>query len=299
MKRAAFVSILLAIAGVAQAITSDLRYNLPANGVSPSAASFEMFSYLHERHGDDSLAMQKYEVSLQLSDPRRSGYKDWMFNAALDLEISHLHAGDFHLRKRELYDFALPLSVIHSFSPARRLVVAAAPTIATDFVKWDRAWSVNGFAEYKITVNDRFSYAFGFAVTPRIISWGIIPAFSFDWKPNDDWRVKLGGARLTVMRELPRGWSAGFFATGVGGSWTVTTEEGNTRIFRVRSLVAGGTAEWDFSRPGQTKRVLSASVGMPIVTTAEFCRFNANKKTLGKRHYGTGVYAAAAVDFRF
>ena len=210
-----------------------------------------------------------------------------------------MHAGGFGLRKRELYDFALPLSLIRNYPSGNRLILAAAPTIASDFVKWDRALSMNGLVEYRIKASECFSYAFGVACTPRLVSWGLIPVASFEWQPCDNWNVKLGGARLTVMRDLPRGWSAGFFASGVGGSWAVSADDGNTRLFRVRSLVMGGMAEWDFSRPGQRKRIVNFAVGMPVLTTAEYCRFNASKKTLGKRHYGTGVYATAAIDFRF
>ena len=299
MKRTLF-AMLLAAAGIVQGATaSGLRYHLPATGVLPSFAAFEMFSYLHERHGNGSLAMQKYSLTLPLSDPRRSGYEAWMFNASFDTEISHMHAGGFDLRKRELFDFALPLSLIRNYPSGNRLILAAAPTIASDFVKWDRALSMNGLAEYRIKASENFSYAFGVAVTPRLVSWGALPVVSFEWKPSEDWNVKLGGARLTVMHTLPRGWSAGLFASAAGGSWTVATDDANTRLFRVRSVVAGCMAEWDFSRPDQRKRVVNLAVGMPIITTAEYCRFNAHKKTLGKHHYGTGIYASAAVDFRF
>ena len=297
--RTAVLALLLAAAGLSCANTADVRYHLPATGVMPSSASFEMFSYLHERHGESCLAMQKYGVTVPLSDPRRSGYKEWMFNASFDTSITHMHAGAFQLRKRELFDFALPLSLIRVNGAGNRLILAAAPTIASDFVKWDRALSVNGLVEYRIRQSERFSYAFGAAVTPRLVSWGVIPVFSFEWKPGDAWCVKMGAARLSAMRDLGHGWSVGAFAAGVGGSWTVATEKGDTHLFRVRSLVAGGVAEWDFSRPGQRKRIVNVAVGMPVTTTAEFCRFNANKKTLGKHHYGTGVYASAAVDFRF
>ena len=298
--KSAVLAILLAAAGILLGAPADgVRYHLPATGVMPSSASFEMFSYLHERHGSGSLAMQKYELTLPLSDPRRSGYNEWMFNASFDAEVAPAHAPGFGLRKRELYDFALPLSLIRVYPSTNRLIVAAAPTLASDFVKWERALSMNALVEYRIKASDRFTYAFGAACTPRMLSWGLLPVFSFEWKPSDDWNVKLGDARLTVMRELPRGWSAGFFACGAGGSWAVTTAEGHSRLFRMRTLVMGGMAEWDFSRPGQRKRIVNVAVGMPVLTTAEYCRFNAAKKSLGKRHYGTGVYASAALDFRF
>lgn len=299
MKRT-LLATLLCVAGTVQgAPAGGLRYHLPATGVLPSFTSFEMFSYLHERHGEGSLAMQKYSLTLPLSDPRRSGYDNWMFNASFDTEISHVNAAGFDLRKRELFDFALPLSLIRNYPSGNRLILAAAPTIASDFVKWDRALSMNGLVEYRIKASENFSYAFGVAVTPRLVSWGVLPVASFEWKPCEDWNVKLGGARLTVMRDLPHGWSAGLFASAVGGSWTVATDDANTRLFRVRSVVAGFMAEWDFSRPGQRKRVVDLAVGMPLITTAEYCRFNSHKKTLGKHHYGTGIYARAAVDFRF
>lgn len=299
MKPAAFASILLTVAGVAQAATTGLTYHFPSTGVLPTAGSFEMFSYLHERHGGHSLAMQKYELNLQLSDTSRSGYRDWKFSLSLDSEITHMHAGGFDLRKRELYNFALPCTVIHRFKSGNSMIAALAPTLATDFVKWNRAWCLNGMFQYKIKSSEHFSYGFGVVLAPRMFSWCVIPAFSCEWTPNENWRLKLGGGKLAVMRNLGSGWSAGLFAAGSGGSWAVATDDGDTRIFRVRSLVAGATVEWDFSREGQSRRVLSTSVGMPVVTTAEFCRFNANKKTLGKHHYGTGVYAAAALDFRF
>lgn len=300
MKSAFLVALVLAPAALAaESQETAWHLNLPESGLVPSAASFEMFSYLRETHGPGKLAMQSYSFSLPLADPRRSGYRDWALAAGLDTRITHMHARAFHLRKRELYSFSLPMAATRRYADGDRLMVAFAPTLASDFVKWDRSFTVNGMAQYTWKVNDRFSWSLGLGVVPRYVSYGMLPLVAFDWQPDDYWTIRLSRLGLTALRDMGNGVSAGVFARAAGGSWTVETEEPDTRMFRVRSLVAGGTVQWDFSRPGERKRILYASVGMPVLTTAEFCRFNAPKETMGKHHYKTGVYAAAGVDFRF
>lgn len=282
-----------------KAVYTDWHHNLPESGLYPSFASFEFTTNMGERHGGSSLGWQQYGLCVPLADPRKSGGANMMFNASLNAEMTVMDAeGDFDLNRNELYNFTLPLAAIFPRENGDTVVAVVAPALASDFVHKAHSFHVNFLLTYSIKHSDTFSYSVGLGHSPDATIYGIMPVFSFDWQMTPNWALSMSGFRLSVMRDMGAGLELGAFVDGAGGSWAVSTEYG-TRMLRVRSMVLGLTAAYDFSRPGQTKRLATFSVGSTIVTTAEFCRYNSDLDREEGHHYHPGLFVSGAVDFRF
>lgn len=275
-------------------------YNLPDTGLLPSAAEVTVWSDMTERHGKGStLGMQQYDLSIPLSDPRRTNFGEWAFNAALDMEITALHAsGSLQLHKDELYNFNLPLTVLKRLSNGRRVSLTLMPSVSTDFSSGWNGVALAGAADYQLYRSETLSYSVGLVVMPQRLYYGVAPFFTAEWKPTHNWTVSLKGYRLSAMYAFTPRFSAGPVLMGRGNSWAVRTERGN-QLFTVRSLVAGITGEYDFSAPGQRRRVITATLGSTLATSAELNRMDSGKHTVEAHHYHPGFYVSVGVDYRF
>lgn len=276
------------------------QYNLPDTGLLPSAASYSFLAPAGERHhGEDSLGLQTVEMTIPFADPRRSHIGDWYLNACLDLEFDHL-SGARSLRQdvQNLYTFTLPLSFIRPMENGHRLILTAAPHMATDFNGSTRSFGMGGYAVYRFFNTETFEASAGVVCIPNETSWWVVPVAAFDWHPSPDWSITLKGFRMQAMRDMGHGLSVGAFARGIGGSWAVHGEDG-THLLRVRSLAAGARVEWDFSQEGQTKRILFADAGMSFFTMAEKMRFSDKRHSTEIRHYHPAPYVSFGADFRF
>lgn len=287
-------------AALVSAAQAAWQYHLPSTGLMPSAAAYSYLAPAGERHhGEDSLGMQAAELTIPFADPRRSNIDDWYINAALDMEFHHLSGVPaLALNEPNLYAFTLPLSFIHPMERGHRLIMTAAPHLATDFNAPSRSFGMGGYAVYRFLTTETLEVSAGFACMPNETYWWFVPIAAFDWKPTEDWRVALRGYRLQAMRELGRGLSAGVFVRGVGGSWAVHGDDG-THLLRVRSVIAGGRAEWDFAKEGQTKRILFADAGFSFFTMAEKMRFSDKRHATEIHHYHPAPYVSFGADFRF
>jgi len=276
------------------------EYDLPEMGVAPNYAQVSILTSMCERHGGAShLGLQRYALSLPLADPRRSGGGGWMFNAQFDMKLTHVDAeGSLSLHRDELYQLSLPVALVRPLPGGNRLTLAVAPCLASDMSGSARGYDLAAFAEYKKKASDTLSYGVGIGLSPRFAQYGAVPFFSFEWKPSPEWEICLKGYRLSAMRHLSHGLSIGPCIEGVGGAWMVRTNRGD-RIFRVRSLVAGLAGEYDFSKEGQRKRIIAASAGASLATSAQFCERGGAKDAYASRHYRPGLHAAIGVDFRF
>lgn len=284
---------------MAQAFYSDWHHKLPETGLMPSFASFEMTSTMGERHGGSTLSWQKYGLCIPLADPRQSGGADWMFNASVNADVTFMDAnGAFDLRRNELYNITLPLAAIVPRQNGDMFVAVVAPALASDFVHGAHSFHLNCLLSYSVKHSETLSYSVGIGHSPDATIYGLMPVFSFNWQMTPDWSVQMSGFRFAVMRKMNEQLSLGLFADGVGGSWAVNTEYG-TRMLRVRSLVLGTTAEYDFSKPGETKRIITLSVGSTVATSAQLCRYNSDLDREVGHHYHPGLFVSGAVDFRF
>lgn len=299
MKSLFVFAVLLGAACVSVA-RADGQYHLPDTGLMPSAVSYSFLAPAGERHhGDDSLGLQTVEMTIPFADPRRSNIGDWYINACLDMELDHL-SGAHCLRQDEqnLYTFTLPISFIHPQENGHRLILTAAPHLATDFNGSSRSFGMGGYAVYRFYNTETLEASAGLVCMPNETYWWFVPVAAFDWRPSPDWCVSLKGFRLQAMRDMGKGLSVGAFARGIGGSWAVHGEDG-THLLRVRSLAAGARAEWDFSQAGQTKRILFADAGMSFFTMAEKMRFSDKRHSTEIRHYHPAPYVSFGADFRF
>lgn len=282
-----------------KAIYTDWHHDLPESGLYPSYASFEFTSNMGERHGGSTLGWQQYGLCIPLADPRKSGGADMMFNASLNADFTYMDAdGDFDLKRNELYHLTLPLAAIFPRQNGDTFVAVVAPALASDFVHKAHSFHLNFLFTYSVKHSENFSYSFGIGHSPDAAIYGLMPFFSFDWQMNDEWAMRMSGFRFSVMRDMGAGLELGAFVEGAGGSWAVSSEYG-TRMLRVRSMVAGVTAEYDFSKEGETKRVIALNVGSTIVTTAELCRYNSDLDEEEGHHYHPGLFVSGSVDFRF
>ncbi len=301
MKRYVFFVMLasLAFAGAQEAAPS-WGYSLPETGLLPSAFSYDFVSSMRERHsGASHFGMQNVNLTIPFSDPYRSSVRGWAVNVDFNSTVSFVDAeGSLDLRSDTLYKFTLPLSFIRKTAAGNRVVLAAAPTIASDLERAARCVDLGLFAAWTHPVNERFSFTLGMAAYPRFARYYAVPVFGFEWKPVEDWTIALKGYELRVMNAVTPRFSAGAFVAAKGGVWTVETERG-ARLLNVQSLVVGLAGEYDFSSAGQRKRLITAAIGSTLATSVRFHECNSDREADEAHHYRPGLYASFGVDCRF
>lgn len=284
---------------MAQELCNNWRHEMPESGFTPSYVSFAATTNMGERHGGSEFGWREFGINIPLADPRRSGGENWMFNASLNAEMTLVDTeGSLDLRRNELYHISLPVSAIIPQDNGNCYVFAVSPTLASDFVHAGHAFHLNLLGSYKVKHSESFSYSVGLAYAPMAGSWSLLPVVSCEWQMTPEWQLRLNGYKVSVMRDMGQGLTAGVFAQTGGGSWAVDTPSG-TRLLRVRSLIAGITAEYDFSQPGQTKRQVTLSLGSTLTTAVDVCRFNSDRDRDAGYHYHPGLYVSGGVDFRF
>lgn len=290
--------------GAAVASAFDLGYgnwqlNMPESGLTPSAAFIDIVTDMSERHGKaSSIGWQQYSLSVPFVDPRQSGNGVWYVGASANMNLTAMHASGLDLKRDELFQLNLPVTFIRPLQQGKRLVVAVVPSYDGDFETTGAAFDLGGYVDYRFYKTETFSASVGMAVAPQRIAYGVLPFFGFEWNPTPDWQVKLQGYTLTAMRRMDERLSAGFFAKGEGGTWVASTSRGDS-LFSVSSLVLGGRVEYDFSHSGQSKRLLTSSLGAIVATAVRYERLNRDKDSIETRHYHPGLYFSVGMDCRF
>lgn len=287
-------------AGIAASASLPMQMEMPATGLFPSHTGMEFTTRMGERHGGSDLSWSRYTVTLPFLDPRKSNIGDWAVDAHADLHATLLSTGgDLDLRRNELYSFSLPVSFIRAEKDGKsRLVASLAPAVSTDFAGTSHYFDLTLGAFYSEKSRKNFTYSLGFAVSPRFAAYGVVPVFGFHWKVSPQWEIVLSRYKLSALYRSGERLRVGPFMSTRGGAWMVDTPAGD-RIFRTTTLVAGLTGEYDFHRDGERKRIIYASVGSTIATTAGYYCRNFKKDKLEVHHYRPGFYAGFGVDFRF
>lgn len=245
------------------------------------------------------MGLQEYTLNVPFTDPRRSHVHNWWINMQGNATVTLLDVGgDLDLRKNELFDFSIPVTLIRPIDRNRKFMFTLMPHIASDGVHPSHAWDLAAMADYSVQVNDKFTYSIGLAASPRFADYVVVPYVSFDWKPTPDWQVRMRGYRLSAMYKVNERLSVGPAVGGEGGTWMVSTEAGE-RVLRVRSLAVAGVVEYDFSKAGQSKRILTAAVGTTLATSVDICKRNLDHDRQAGFHYKPGLLLSAGVDFRF
>ncbi len=293
------------VAGCVQAGLTDAevmrewQYNLPETGLMPSYGKFEWFARMGERHGGSDLSMHSYALTLPLSDPRRTGWGRTMVNVQFDFKLTAAETGGtLALEHDLLYNIALPITFITKEQGGNTWTYGLAPELATDCHAVGKGMDLAAYVFYSIKKSETFSYSLGLAASPRFAEFYVVPMLNFEWKPSDVWTIRMKGYKLEALYHATERLSFGPFIASRGGVWSVETERGD-RIFRVRSLVLGANLEYDFSSPGQTRRIITAAVGSTLTTNAQFLERNADKDAFESHHYKPGLYVSLGVDFRF
>lgn len=291
--------ILALVVGKAGAREELWTLRTPDTGMLPSYARVVYLSRMRERHGGSHLGMQEYSVNIPFADGRKSHIGKWYYNVQANVGVTLMDVGgQLDLRRDDLYDFSIPISVVRPFGESRRAMVTLMPRYAGDTVSSARAWDLGVSAEYDSKVSETFVYGVGLAVSPRFGDQPVVPYFSFRWEPTPEWMLRFRGGQLAALYKMREDLRIGPALCYESGAWMVASSYGQ-RIFRMKSLALAGLVEYNFAQPGAPKKMLNLAVGMSLVTTAEFCQRRADHDTIKMRHYKPGAFVAAEVDFRF
>ena len=286
-----------AVGSMARGEVWSLR--MPQTGLLPSYAKATYLTRMHERHGGSHMGMQDYTLNIPFVDGRRSHVGSWWYNVQGNATATLMDVGgSLDLRRDALFDFAIPVTLIHPLPKNRRLMLTAMPHYAGDGVHSAHAWDLSAVVDYAVKYSDTFAYSVGVAASPRFAQYAAVPYFFFSWNATQDWTVRLQGYQLTALYAVTERLRVGPSLSGEGGSWMVARPEGQ-RILRVRSLMAAMVAEYNFAAPGQSKRLFTASLGSTLATTAEICNRTARKESIETHHYKPGLAFSLEVDFRF
>ena len=299
MMKKASILCLVALGMTAHAQEEAFHHNLPDSGLLPSYFSVSAMTRMGERHGGSDLSMQSSKLTIPLSDPRKSGWDGMMLNIQLDAEATYINTGgNLDLKHDEAYSVAVPVSVIRRMSNGNTLTLGAAPALAADCGAVEHGLDCLMYGMYTIKHSATFSYTVGVAASPRFAENVLVPIFGFEWQASDEWLIRMKRYRAEALYKVNDRFSVGPFIAGEGGTWSVETEAGD-RQFRVRSMVLGITGEYNFAEPGQTKRIITFSVGSTVATSAEFTERSVGKNAYETHHYEPGFFISAGVDFRF
>lgn len=287
----------VATTGICRA--DNFEYGLPDSGLCPSFGEFTYYSRLRQRHGGSDVSMRSYALTLPLADPRKTSWYGYRINAQLDTKITGFTTGGtLDLKDNTMYNVALPVTFIQQRSNGNTLTFGAAPEIATDGNAVNHGLDLAAYGLYSIKVSDTFNYTIGAAASPRFAVNGIVPIAGFEWRASNRWTLALKGYQFSAMYHVNDHLDVGAFARGDGGIWAVETARGDEHL-RMRSLIVGLAAQYDFSRPGQSKRVFNIAIGTNVATRVEFTKRNADKDSTESHHYKPGFYISVGVDFRF
>jgi hypothetical protein len=290
---------LLTLGMSATAGEEAFHHNLPDSGLLPSCASVSGITRMGERHGGSDMCMQTYKLNIPLSDPRKSGWDNWMLNVELSNKVTHFNTGgELHLKHDEVYSVAVPVSILRKETSGNALILGMSPAIATDSGAADHGIDCALYGMYHVKHSETFSYTFGLLTAPRFVEHMLLPVVAFEWTPCDDWVIRMKGDRAEALYKLNDNFYIGPFMAEHGGIWSVETDAGD-RQFRVRSLVLGITGEYNFAAEGEAKRIITFSVGSTVATSAEFTERGVGKHAYETHHYKPGIFISAGVDFRF
>ncbi len=295
--QAVAMSVLMAGVGSAQEELWTLR--TPDTGMLPSYARVVYVSRMGERHGGSHLGMQEYSANIPLADGRKSHIGKWYYNVQANVGVSVMDVGGrLDLRRDELYDFSVPVSIVRPLEEGKRAMLTLMPRYAGDNVSSARAWDLGVSAEYDSKVSDTFAYGLGLAASPRFSEQVVIPYFLFRWMPSPEWLIRMRGGQLAALYKVRDNLHVGPALCYESGTWMVASPRGQ-RVFRVRTLAFAGVMEYNFSRPNSPKKMLNLAAGMSLATTAAFCQRSIGRDTIKMYHYKPGAFLSAELDFRF
>ena len=273
--------------------------HMPATGLLPSYTHVNYISRMGERHGGSHLGLQEYTLNIPLADPYRSRVGRWSLNMQANASLTLMDVGGhLNLRQDELFDFSLPISIISAIGSKDGFVFTVAPHMAGDLIHTGRSWEIAAIAEYSERLSETFSYSIGIAFSPRFADYTVVPFVSFTWQATPLWQVRMKGYKLAALYKVTDKLQIGPCVSAEGGSWIIDTPEGQRQL-RVRSLAAAVLMEYDFSKAGERKRIVSASLGSTLATSAEICRRTADHDSVAIYHYKPGLVFSAGLDFRF
>ena len=287
------------IASLSFAQADDWRYGLPDTGLTPSSFSYEGVVRADARDGQSAFGVQSIGISVPLSDPRKSGYQKWIFSAELDMNLSAVSSyGGFNLSEDYFYSLDLPIALIRSYESGNRLTMAILPSLACDMGHTDGGFTMGAMAQYRIAVNENFSYSLGLAYSPRYVKFGFLPLVGFEWKINEQWSLEMEKMSLALNYSSSENLKYGPFIGYSSNSWTAHTEQG-ARWLSYSSLVCGIQSEILLPSSPGNKHIINVAVGMSIFTRAETRFRNWDRDRDFRRYYEPALYLSAGIDLRF
>ncbi len=289
----------LSLATLCFADDADWRYGLPDTGLTPSFFEYQALTNADERNGGSSYGMQKFGMSVPLSDPRKSGYQRWLFSAELDANLSELNTGGrIELSEETMYALSVPLALVRYYESGNRMTLAVVPSLASDMGHTSGAFTMGGMAYYKVKYHESFSYSYGAAYSQRYDRWGFIPLVGFDWQITPEWNFSLSKMDLSLQYKVNDNFEFGPYMGTVSDSWTIHSDK-QAYWLRTFAVVAGVKGQYNVASEGQSKKVIDFAVGATIFSRVKIEEHTWNQDEVLNECYEPALYVRLGFDMRF
>ncbi len=274
------------------------RYGLPPSLITPSFIRYSAQLPSDARNDDSRFGMQQVEMEIPLSDPRKSGYANWLFLASLNMSYTHIDSTEqFTLKHDDLWRFTLPVGTMLRREKDRFMVMLS-PSLASDFETLNSSFTFGGFFLYSRDYKENFSYSLGAGYFPRSFLFGFVPFVNFSWDITPDWVFALERTSLDLSYKLSEKQTLSAFMRYDGESWTIHTERG-ARNLSVSSVVTGLRWEYNIAPPKVPKRLIRMELGIPLYTDVDIeYRHGDNDSEFDSRYKPT-LFLSLGLDMRF
>ncbi|MCD8070797.1 MAG: DUF6268 family outer membrane beta-barrel protein [Akkermansiaceae bacterium] len=285
------------------ATSNGFTYAAPANPyvpyLIPNEFSYEYLGPMKADGGGSHLSITNVKISMPLSDPHRSGWSSWHFDAKVSLKMTWINSsGEDPIDLDRLYTVTPLIGISRKMGSSGMFSIAFTPQLSSDL---DTASAHNfyfgGFAAYSSALGENFTYSVGVACMPDYSNTWLLPIIQFAWRAAPNWCLKLEAARLSFDNVASERFEWGPFFTFNSGTWTVRRHL-RTEQFRWSSCVLGLGGALNLTPNQPSKLLLKADTGFTFANKAKF-RTKNGKHDLTTYDYDPGFYIKAGLELRF
>ncbi len=274
------------------------RYGLPPTLIMPSYIRYSTLIPSDARHDDSRFGMQQVEMEIPLSDPRQSGYGNWLFLASMSISYTHIDSSEqLTLNNDSLWRFYAPIGTM-----LRRekdsFIILVSPSLASDFETLDGSFSMGALFLYTRNHSKEFSYSVGGGYFPNSFLFGFVPFVNFSWDFAPQWTLDMERTTLNLKYNLSEKQTLSAFMRYDAESWTIHTDRGS-RFFSVSSLMAGLRWEYNIAPPKVPKRLIRIELGMPLYTDVDIEYRHGDRDSEIDSRYKPTLFLSLGLDMRF
>lgn len=288
---------------VPQAEGSGFTYAPPSNSylpyVIPNELYYELLGPMKADVGGSHLSMTNVKLTIPLSDPHRSGWGSWHFDAKIGVRMTWIESTGTNLIDLEhLYTVSGVVGVSRRLGPNGALSIGVTPQYSSDADQSSaHSFYFGGYAAYSARVNESFTYSVGIACMPDYSNTWVLPLFQFSWQATPTWRLKFESTRLSYDNVASERFHWGPFFQFISGTWAVNRHR-RTEQFRWSSCAMGMGAAVNLTPRHETKVYLKTDVGFTFANEAKFRTKNGNHD-LESYDFDPGFYLRIGLDMRF